>query len=46
MVSVHENQENQEVSIKRMVHLKTHCLGMNYYVNFLGGLGNNEFHIK
>ena len=24
----------------------THCLGMSYYVNFLGGLGSNEFHIK
>jgi hypothetical protein len=24
----------------------THCLGMTYYVNFLGGLGSNEFHIK
>ena len=23
-----------------------HCLGMNYYVNFLGGTGSNEFHIK
>ena len=23
-----------------------HCLGMSYYVNFLGGLGSNEFHIK
>jgi hypothetical protein len=25
---------------------KPHCLGMSYYVNFLGGLGSNEFHIK
>ena len=24
----------------------TPCLGMSYYVNFLGGLGSNEFHIK
>ena len=24
----------------------THCLGMSYYVNFLSGLGSNEFHIK
>ena len=24
----------------------THCLGMSYYVKFLGGLGSNEFHIK
>ena len=23
-----------------------HCLGMSYYVNFLGGFGSNEFHIK
>ena len=23
-----------------------HCLGMNYYVNFLGGIGSNGFHIK
>ena len=22
------------------------CLGMSYEVNFLGGLGSNEFHIK
>ena len=26
--------------------LSTHCLGMSYYVNFLGDLGSNEFHIK
>ena len=25
---------------------KTHCLGIIYYVNFLGGLGSNEFHIN
>ena len=25
---------------------QTHCLGMNYYVNFLGGIGSNGFHIK
>ena len=24
----------------------SHCLGMTYYVNFLGGFGSNEFHIK
>ena len=24
----------------------THCLGMNYYVNFLGDIGSNGFHIK
>ena len=23
-----------------------YCLGMSYYVNFLGGLGGNEFHIE
>ena len=23
-----------------------HCLGMNYYVNFWGGIGSNGFHIK
>ena len=25
---------------------RAHTLGMSYYVNFLGGLGGNEFHIK
>ena len=25
---------------------RTHCLGMNYYVNFLGGIDSNGFHIK
>ena len=25
---------------------RPHCLGMNYYVNFLGGIGSNRFHIK
>ena len=24
----------------------SHCLGMSYYVNFLEGLGSNEFHIR
>ena len=24
----------------------SYCLGMNYYVNFLGGIGSNGFHIK
>ena len=24
----------------------THCLGMNYYVNFLEGIGSNGFHIR
>ena len=23
-----------------------HCLGMNYYVNFLGGIGSNGFHMR
>ena len=23
----------------------SHCLGMNYYINFLGGIGSNGFHI-
>ena len=33
--------------IRRSLKLKnTPCLGMSYYVNFLGGLGSNEFHIK
>ena len=27
-------------------HYYSPCLGMSYYVNFLGGLGSNEFHIK
>ena len=26
--------------------LYSHCLGKSYYVNILGGLGSNEFHIK
>ena len=32
----------------KSIHLRpmSHQLGMNYYVNFLGGLGSNEFHIK
>jgi hypothetical protein len=29
-----------------LVFLIAHCLGMSFYVNFLGGLGSNEFHIK
>ena len=24
----------------------SHCLGMNYYVNFWGGIGSNGFHIN
>ena len=27
-------------------NINTHCLGMSYYVNFFGGIGSNEFHIK
>ena len=30
----------------QMVSVIPHCLGMNYYVNFLGGIGSNGFHIK
>ena len=26
--------------------MKTHRLGIDYYVNFLGGLGSNEFQLK
>ena len=33
------------INYYRIVY-STHCLGMSYYVNFLGGLGSNEFHIK
>ena len=25
--------------------VRSHCLGINYYVNFLGGIGSNGFHI-
>ena len=28
------------------VETETHCQGINYYVNFLGGIGSNGFHIK
>ena len=31
---------------KEIFKLNAHCLGMSYYVNFLGGLGSNEFHIE
>ena len=27
-------------------HHIAHCLGMNYYVKFLRGIGSNKFHIK
>ena len=27
-------------------HLYTHCLEMNFYVNFWGGINSNGFHIK
>ena len=33
-------------SILKTRLLATHCLGMNYYVNFLVGIGSNGFHIK
>ena len=29
-----------------ITHQYTQCLGMKYYVNFLGGIGSNGFHIK
>ena len=32
--------------VKKYILLVAHCLGMSYYVNFLRGLGSNEFHIK
>ena len=34
------------LALHMMFTTKTHCLGMNYYVNFLGGIGSNGFHIK
>ena len=34
------------VSVSSGVGAGAHCLGMSYYVNFLGGLDINEFHIK
>ena len=45
---------NQAKVISLQAHLSisckewtlSHCLGMNYYVNFLGGVGCNGFHIK
>ena len=30
----------------QMISNIPHCLGMSYHVNFLGGLGSYEFHIK
>ena len=43
-----ENNELRKVShLFRSYSLNyTHCLGMNYYVNFLWGIGSNGFHIK
>ena len=29
-----------------LLYCTSHCLGMNYYVNFFGGIGSNGFHIK
>ena len=29
-----------------MLFSRAHCLEMNYYVNFLEGIGSNGFHIK
>ena len=31
---------------KSLVEARAHCLGMNYYVNFLEGIDSNGFHIK
>ena len=33
-------------SDKKKERQETLCLGLSYYVNFLGGLGSNEFHIE
>jgi hypothetical protein len=42
--------EEEKAAIKQNKNYKTcsnsHCLGTSHYVNFLGGLGSNEFHIK
>ena len=38
--------KNQKASFNLISYLKSHCLGMNYYVNFLEGIGSNGFHIK
>ena len=42
------SMKGQKVLIcpKRFLFVCTHCLGMNYYVNFLGGISSNGFHIK
>ena len=47
------NIENRDVLEAKEWHIGlgigtscTHCLGMNYYVNLLGGIGSNGFHIK
>ena len=41
------SKELKKEGENRQEHLPlTPCLGMSYYVNFLGGLGSNEFHIK
>jgi hypothetical protein len=36
----------QKKKYSKKAAMKTHCLGMNYYVNFLGGIDSNGFHIK
>jgi hypothetical protein len=43
--------KNSPLAFQHQLLLKTlsvmpHCLGMSYYVNFLGGLGSNRFHTK
>ena len=41
------SKELKKEGENRQEHLPlTPCLGMSYYVNFLGGLGSNEFDIK
>ena len=44
-----DNNNLKQNSIFKTTFLKeyiSHCLGMNYYVNFSGGIGSNGFHIK
>ena len=36
-------QKRQNLKISSNFNNKAHCLGMNYYVNFLGGIGRIDF---
>ena len=47
-VSFNTNKKKgQKISILILIaEQNSHCLGMSCYVNFLGGIGNNGFHIK